>query len=72
MSEITYGPKGTQIIVVEGAKQDEEGNLVEGGRVDAVYYLGYEDANGTFFLWNVPANEISNVTDIEEIGRAHV
>ena len=66
MSEITYGPKGTQIIVVEGAKQDEEGNLVEGSRVDAVYYLGYEDANGTFFLWNVPANEISNVTDIEE------
>ena len=66
MSEITYGPKGTQIIVVEGAKQDEEGNLVEGSRVDAVYYLGYEDANGTFFLWNVPANEISNVTDIDE------
>ena len=66
MSEITYGPKGTQIIVVEGAKQDEEGNLVEGSRIDAVYYLGYEDANGTFFLWNVPANEISNVTDIDE------
>jgi cupin superfamily acireductone dioxygenase involved in methionine salvage len=66
MSEITYGPKGTQIIVVEGAKQDEEGNLVEGSTVDAVYYLGYQDANGTFFLWNVPANEISNVTDIDE------
>ena len=66
MSEITYGPKGTQIIVVEGAKQDEEGNLVEGSTVDAVYYLGYEDANGTFFLWNVPASEISNVTDIDE------
>jgi hypothetical protein len=31
MSEITYGPKGTQIIVVEGAKADEEGNLTEGG-----------------------------------------
>ena len=66
MSEITYGPKGTQIIVVEGAKADDEGNLVEGGRTDAVYYLGYEDANGTFFLWFVPNNEVSVVTDIDE------
>lgn len=66
MSEITYGPKGTKIVVVEGAKADDEGNLVEGGRTDAVYYLGYEDANGTYFLWYVPANELSVVTDIDE------
>ena len=66
MSEITYGPKGTQIIVVEGAKADEEGNLVEGSRMDTAYFLGYEDVNGTFFLWSVPENELSNVTDIED------
>ena len=64
MSEITYGPKGTQIIVVEGAKADEEGNLVEGSRIDTAYFLGYEDVNGTFFLWSVPENELSNVTSI--------
>ena len=66
MSEITYGPKGTQIIVVEGAKADEEGNLTEGGRTDTAYFMGYEDATGTFFLWHVPANEVSVVTDIDE------
>ena len=49
MSEITYGPKGTQIIVVEGAKADEEGNLTEGGRTDTAYFMGYEDVTGTFF-----------------------
>lgn len=66
MSEITYGPKGTQIIVVEGAKADEEGNLTEGGRTDTAYFMGYEDVTGTFFLWHVPANEVSVVTDIDE------
>lgn len=66
MSEITYGPKGTQIIVVEGAKADEEGNLTEGGRTDTTYFMGYEDVTGTFFLWHVPANEVSVVTDIDE------
>ena len=66
MSEITYGPKGTQIIVVEGAKADEEGNLTEGGRTDTAYFMGYEDATGTFFLWHVPANEVSVVSDIDE------
>jgi hypothetical protein len=66
MSEITYGPKGTQIIVVEGAKADEEGNLTEGGRTDTAYFMGYEDVTGTFFLWHVPANEVSVVSDIDE------
>ena len=66
MSEITWGPKGTQLIVVEGAKSDEEGNLVEGSRMDTAYFLGYEDANGTFFLWSVPEQELSVVTDLEE------
>ncbi len=66
MSEITWGPKGTQLIVVEGAKSDEEGNLVEGSRMDTAYFLGYEDANGTFFLWSVPEQELSVVTDLDE------
>lgn len=66
MSEITWGPKGTQIIVIEGAKSDEEGNLVEGSRMDTAYFLGYEDTNGTFFLWSVPEQELSVVTDLDD------